>query len=63
VAGLAKICKQLGGIRVRDRDGNAVDWVWDYATDAAVRSHDMPQGSERWKASERARWARNQPKT
>lgn len=62
MAGLAKICKQFGGITVRTHDGVPVDWVWDYANDVAVKSAEMPKGSERWKASERARWASAKPK-
>lgn len=56
MAGLGKICKQFGGIRVRSHDGRAVDWVWDYANDCAVKAEQMPEDSERWKASERAKF-------
>jgi hypothetical protein len=52
VGGLQKIAKLYGGIKV-----NGVDYVWDYATDEAVRKEEMPPGSERWKASEKAKWA------
>ena len=31
-------------------------WVWDYVKDEAVHEKDMPEGSERWKASERAKY-------
>lgn len=55
MAGLARICKSLGSIVVRDRDGNAITWVWDYAKNEAVRQVDMPCGSERHAASERAK--------
>lgn len=33
-----------------------VEWVWDYVKDEPVRKSEMPMGSERWKASERARY-------
>lgn len=56
MAGLSKICKQFGGIRVRTHDGRAVDWVWDYANDCAVKAEQMPEGSERWQLSERAKF-------
>jgi hypothetical protein len=58
MAGLEKLCKQFGGLRVRDRDGKAVDWVWDYANNVAVKSPEMPEGSDRWKASERAKYGK-----
>ena len=44
MAGLAKICKLYGRMTTRDE------------TDKAVHEKDMPEGSERWKASERAKW-------
>jgi hypothetical protein len=50
-AGLQRVCKAFGGITTGD-----VRWVWDYAQDCAVRDGEMPQGSDRWKASERAKW-------
>lgn len=57
MAGLSKICKSLGGITVRNQNGEAVHWVWDYVAQKAVHETDMPVGSERWKASEAARAA------
>lgn len=57
MAGLRKICRTLGSIAARDRDGNAVTWVWDYAADEPVTSDKMPYGSDRWKNSERAKYA------
>ena len=36
--------------------GKTVNWKWDYANDEAVKESEMPQGSERWKASEKAKW-------
>ena len=56
MAGLAKICKLYGRMTTRDAEGNAVTWVFDYAADKAVHEKEMPEGSERWKASERAKW-------
>ena len=55
MAGLAKICKLYGRMTTRDETGS-VTWVYDYAADKAVHEKDMPEGSERWKASERAKW-------
>lgn len=52
MAGLARLCKMYGAIVV-----NGKRFVWDYATDEAVPDGDMPRGSDRWKASERAKWA------
>lgn len=36
---------------------NAEQYRWDYAQDCAVPEEEMPEGSERDKASERAKWA------
>lgn len=52
MTGLNKICKALGKIKL----GGTV-WVWDYANNLAVKQGDMPEGSARWLASERVRWA------
>lgn len=49
MAGLQRICKAYGSMTIQGKK-----WVWDYATDEAVREADMPKGSERWKASEKA---------
>lgn len=51
MGGLARICKRYGRMRV-----NGVMMVWDYVADVAVRESEMPEGSERWMASERKRW-------
>ena len=56
MGGLANICKRHGSMKVTDRSGKTITWLWDYASDKAVVSSDMPVGSERWKASERAKW-------
>jgi hypothetical protein len=37
-------------------NGKTVNWKWDYAADEAVKESEMPEGSERWKASEKAKW-------
>ena len=58
MAGLAKICKIYGRMTTRGQDGKSVTWVWDYAADEACHEKDMPEGSERWKASEKAKWER-----
>jgi hypothetical protein len=51
MGGLAKLCKLHGSMRVNDRL-----MVWDYVLDKAVPSDEMPEGSARWQASERAKW-------
>lgn len=52
MGGLAKIAKAYGGMKINGRD-----YVWDYVADKAVPADEMPKGSERWKASERMKWA------
>ena len=56
MGGLARICKMYGGMVATDADGKTVKWVWDYANDVPVHEKDMPFGSERHKASEKAKW-------
>lgn len=51
MSGLARIAKLYGGIIV-----NGTTYVWDYVRDEAVPAEEMPVGSDRHKASERARW-------
>jgi hypothetical protein len=58
MGGLRRICKAFGGMRVVGNDGKAVNYVWDYAADEPVTDKEMPIGSERWKASERAKYGR-----
>lgn len=53
MSGLRLICKAFGRMKV----GNTL-WLWDYACDEPVLETEMPVGSERWKASERARFSR-----
>jgi len=51
MAGLARIAKLHGGIVI-----NGKRLAWDYVIDKAVPEDEMPLGSDRWKASEIARW-------
>lgn len=51
MGGLARLAKQCGEITI-----NGVRYVWDYSADKAVPAAEMPVGSERHKASERAKW-------
>ncbi len=51
MGGLARICKLYGRIQVQ-----GVTHVWDYANDCAVLESEMPFGSKRHKASERAKY-------
>ncbi len=56
MGGLRRIAKMHGGIVI-----NGTRYVWDYVADEAVPEGDMPLGSERWKASERARSSPSSP--
>jgi hypothetical protein len=51
MAGLQRILKSYGRMKVGEQL-----WVWDYASDEAVKAEEMPLGSQRWKDSERAKW-------
>ena len=53
MAGLARICKMYGSMII-----NGQRMVWDYASDKAVPEEEMPDGSDRWKASEKIRWCK-----
>lgn len=55
MSGLRRICKLYGGMTVNTRAGT-IRYVWDYAKDEPVTEREMPFGSDRHKASERARW-------
>jgi hypothetical protein len=55
MAGLRRICKAFGGMTVIGNDGKTIKYVWDYAADEPVPQSEMPIGSERWMASERAK--------
>lgn len=57
MGGLARLCKEFGSIRV-----NGTLMVWDYVAGKAVPESEMPLGSERYKASERARWLMHPPR-
>lgn len=52
MSGLRRIARMYGGMVI-----NGTRYVWDYATEEPVREADMPLGSERWKASEAARYS------
>lgn len=52
MGGLRRIAKLHGGIKINGRS-----YVWDYVADEPVPENEMPFGSARWKASERARYA------
>jgi hypothetical protein len=54
MTGLRRILKAYGRMRVGGPKGS-ITWVWDYAADKPCHEDEMPPGSERWKASERAR--------
>lgn len=56
MGGLRRICKLYGGMTVSDGK-QTIHYVWDYAADEPVDKKEMPLGSERWKASERAKYA------
>lgn len=50
MGGLRRLCRLYGSIKIGD-----ARHVWDYALDEPALEKDMPVGSERWKASEKAR--------
>lgn len=54
MSGLRMICKLYGGMKIT-QNGKTVNYVWDYAGDEPVPDTEMPVGSERWNASERAK--------
>ena len=55
MGGLRRICKAYGGMTVSS-GGKTIHHVWDYANDEPVPDTEMPFGSDRHKASEKARW-------
>lgn len=61
MAGLARILKSIGSMVTVDSEGRKVEWVYDYAAGMPVERSEMPFGSERWKASERAKYASRHP--
>lgn len=48
---LRNVLKAHGRVNVE-----GVMWFWDYAKDEPVKESEMPEGSERWRESERVRW-------
>lgn len=50
LSGLQRLCKLYG----RMKCGNVM-MVWDYASECAVAESEMKIGSERWRASEKAK--------
>lgn len=51
----------FGGMKATDASGKTVEYVWDYAADEPVLKKEMPLGSDRWKASEKAKENEMQP--
>lgn len=51
LTGLQRLCKAFGSMQMGD-----TLMVWDYVKDVAVTEKEMPYGSKRWKASERAKY-------
>lgn len=49
-AGLQRVCKTYGSMVIQGKK-----YVWDYVADKAVPESEMPFGSDRHAASERAR--------
>jgi hypothetical protein len=56
MAGLARVLKMYGSMKVTGNDGRSVKWVYDYARDEPVTEDEMPFGSDRHRASERVRY-------
>lgn len=50
MGGIRNLCKLHGHITIQGRL-----WVWDYVANQPVPKQKMRRGSERWKASEKAR--------
>lgn len=51
MAGLQRMCKMFGGMKI-----NGTMWLWDYVNDVAVKESEMPFGSERRAASDKAKY-------
>lgn len=49
--GLARLCQLYGAMTIQ-----GMRYVWDHAAGEAVPESEMPDGSERWMASEKAKW-------
>ena len=56
MSGIHDLCRLCGAIDVRTSGGDYARYVWDYVANDAVHESEMPQGSERGQASERAKW-------
>jgi hypothetical protein len=56
MSGLRRMCKLYGAIEIRREGAGPVRYVWDYVAGEAVHESEMPEGGERWQASERAKW-------
>ena len=54
MAGLAKLCKLYGSMKVTDAHGKTITWVWDYANDKPRLKSEMTK--EELMASEKAKW-------
>lgn len=54
MAGLARICKMYGSIKVSDANGKKVTWVWDYKNDKARLKSEMTK--EEISESEKAKY-------
>lgn len=53
--GLKRVLRACGSMKCGD-----ILWLWDYANEEAVLAKDMPPGSRRWAASERARFLKSE---
>jgi hypothetical protein len=54
MAGLARLCKIYGSIKFKDKDGNEIVWLYDYANDKPRLKTEMTK--EEIAASEKAKW-------
>lgn len=50
MSGIRNLCRMYGGMTIQ-----GVKYVWDYANEEAVKADEMPLGSDRWNASEKAK--------
>lgn len=54
MAGLARICKIYGSMKMSDANGKKVTWLWDYVNDKPRLKTEMTK--EEIMASEKAKW-------
>jgi major membrane immunogen (membrane-anchored lipoprotein) len=54
MAGLKNICKMYGSLKVTDKKGKSVMWLYDYEKDEPRLKSEMTK--DEIKASERAKW-------